>query len=51
MQARIMQECIEPYLDDTEDAWMPTSNGEYRQQTKVNARSAQKTLIKRYSAE
>jgi len=50
MQARIMQECIEPYLDDTEDAWMLGSNGEYRQETKANAHCAQKTLIKRYSS-
>ncbi len=50
MQTRIMQECIEPYLDDTEDAWLLTSNGDYRQETKANVHSAQKTLIKRYSA-
>ncbi|MGB7816925.1 MAG: polyphosphate kinase 1 [Methylotenera sp.] len=49
MQTRIMQECIEPYLDDAEDAWLLTSNGEYRQETKANVHSAQKTLIKHYS--
>lgn len=51
MQTRIMQECIEPYLGDTEDAWLLTSNGEYRQETKANVHSAQKTLIQRYSSD
>jgi polyphosphate kinase len=50
MQTRIMQECIEPYLQDTEDSWLLTSNGEYRQATKTTAHSAQNTLIKRYSS-
>ena len=54
MQSRIMQECVVPYLNDTEDAWLLGSGGEYQA---INAhglhgahgKSAQKSLIKRYS--
>lgn len=54
MQTRIMQECVAPYLNDTEDAWLLASGGEYQA---LNAHglhgargiSAQKSLIKRYS--
>jgi polyphosphate kinase len=54
MQARIMQECVEPYLSDTEDAWLLEQGGQYQQisQTstsgKINKQSAQKMQIKRY---
>ena len=53
MQARIMQECIEPYLNDTEDAWMLKAGGEYQQLNThgTNTKSAQKQLIKRYSGD
>lgn len=54
MQTRIMQECVTPYLNDSEDAWLLASGGEYQA---LNAHglhgtrgiSAQKSLIKRYS--
>jgi polyphosphate kinase len=51
MQTRIMQECIEPYLADTEDAWVQMSGGLYQQLSiqSVSSKSAQKLLIKRYS--
>jgi len=31
MQTRVMQECLLPYLDDTEDAWVLTESGQYKQ--------------------
>ena len=48
-----MQECIEPYLNDTEDAWMLKAGGEYQQLNThgTNTKSAQKQLIKRYSGD
>jgi polyphosphate kinase len=51
MQTRIMQECVEPYLDDTEDAWILAAGGEYKPLSAYTAhsKSAQKMLIKRYS--
>jgi polyphosphate kinase len=54
MQTRIMQECVEPYLNDTEDAWMLANGGEYQALNAqgfhgAHGKSAQKTLIKRYS--
>ncbi len=51
MQTRILQECIEPYLKDTEDAWVLTPTAEYKQvsNNKINTQSAQKLLIARYS--
>ncbi len=50
MQTRIFQECIEPYLKDTEDAWALTV-ADYMQvsSNKTNTHSAQKLLIARYS--
>ena len=51
MQARIMQECVMPYLNDTQDAWLLAQNGEYTplEQTinKVKI-SAQQVLIDQY---
>jgi polyphosphate kinase len=51
MQRRILQECIEPYLKDTEDAWVLTPAADYKQvsSSKINTQSAQKLLIARYS--
>ena len=51
MQMRILQECIEPYLKDTEDAWVLTPTADYKQvsSNKTNTQSAQKLLIARYS--
>jgi polyphosphate kinase len=55
LQARIMQECVAPYLNDTEDAWLLERSGEYQHQSLSNAKtnklSAQKMLIKRYSSD
>jgi polyphosphate kinase len=53
MQTKIMQECIEPYLVDTEDAWMLSGGGKYLPVSKSGAqsKSAQKILIKRYSSD
>ena len=51
MQARIMQECVVPYLNDTEDAWVLAQNSEYsalnQSATKTKV-SAQKMLIQKY---
>ncbi len=51
MQARIMQECVAPYLNDTKDAWLLTQNGEYtsldQSLNKVKI-SAQEALIHQY---
>jgi hypothetical protein len=49
-----MQECIEPYLADTEDTWMLSGGGNYLPVSKLmtsstQSKSAQKILIKRYS--
>ena len=51
MQTRIMQECITPYLIDTEDAWLLAQTGDYQQvsHTIKNTFSAQKGLIKQYA--
>lgn len=51
-QQRIMQDCLMPYLADTEDVWLQGANGVYQQPklTKTPAISAQKILIKRYKA-
>lgn len=51
-QERIMQDCLMPYLADTEDVWLQGENGVYRQPTptKTTTISAQKLLIKRYGA-
>ncbi len=51
MQTRIMQECLLPYLNDTEDAWILSANGGYQPLSTHSAhgKSAQKTLIQRYS--
>ena len=50
MQARIMQECVVPYLNDTEDAWLLGQNGDYASEKngKKIGISAQKSLIKQY---
>ena len=51
MQARIMQECVLPYLSDSEDAWLLAQNGKYFA-LNVSANtvkvSAQKKLIEQY---
>jgi polyphosphate kinase len=53
MQTRIMQECVEPYLADTEDAWILGAGGEYQALSTHNmaGKSAQKMLIQRYSTD
>lgn len=51
MQTRIMQECLMPHLNDTEDAWLLGENGQYTPlyQVEDNTKiSAQKMLIKQY---
>lgn len=51
MQARIMQECVTPYLNDTKDAWLLTQSGEYTQlDQSLNKEkiSAQQALIHQY---
>ena len=40
MQSRIMQECVMPYLNDTQDAWDLQPNGEYQPQSQLNKASA-----------
>ncbi len=59
MQLHIMQECLMPYLADTEDAWVQTPKGEYQRINQQNNlakqsaalhNSAQEQLIARYSA-
>ena len=54
MQTRVMQECLLPYLDDTEDAWVLAENGQYQQLDMHNIShskrvSTQKTLIQNYT--
>ncbi len=54
MQARVMQECLLPYLDDTEDAWVLAEDGQYKQlfaeSTTSNKVSTQKMHIQTYTA-
>ena len=52
-QQRIMQDCLMPYLADTEDMWLQGQSGVYQQTklTKTPAISAQKILIKRYQGQ
>ena len=54
MQNRVMQECLLPYLEDTEDAWVLTDNGAYQQLDRQNIShskrlSTQKKLIQTYT--
>ena len=54
IQTRVMQECLLPYLEDTEDAWVLTENGTYQQSDMQDIShskrlSTQKTLIKAYT--
>ena len=51
MQTRIMQECVEPYLSDTADAWILAGGGVYQALSAHHhhGKSAQKMLIDRYS--
>ncbi|MES2500399.1 MAG: polyphosphate kinase 1 [Pseudomonadota bacterium] len=54
MQARVMQECLLPYLEDTEDAWVLTENDTYQQLDMQNIShskrlSTQKKLIQTYT--
>ncbi len=65
MQTRVMQECLLPYLEDTEDAWVLTESGQYKQlfaennvenNTEQNGvisqkLSTQKTHIKTYTTQ
>ncbi len=61
MQERVMQECLMPYLDDVEDAWVLSEDGRYKQlyaehkteQINLGAKkiSTQKAHIKNYSAQ
>ena len=49
-QQRIMDECLTPYLDDNDDAWVQMAGGAYQQlhNIKSQAQSAQDILIKRF---
>lgn len=53
MQARIMDECVLPYLADNEDAWLLRETGQYMQAQVAKGQriSAQKLLVNRYSSE
>jgi polyphosphate kinase len=53
MQTRIMQECVMPYLADSEDAWILAAGGEYLplKASSTHSKSAQKMLIKSYSTD
>ena len=61
MQARVMQECLLPYLEDTEDAWVLAEAGQYKQlyadkKTDQNSASSkklstQKMHIQTYTAQ
>ena len=55
IQKRILQDCITPYLADTQDAWLQGAGGQYAKYDKLNhgkitAISAQNILIKRYES-
>ena len=49
-QQRIMDECLTPYLDDNDDAWVQVAGGVYQQlhNIKLQAQSAQDILIERF---
>ena len=51
MQTRIMQECLMPYLADTEDAWLQQASGKYIKPSNAHGINAQKILIKKYEAD
>ncbi|CAN4269087.1 Ppk Polyphosphate kinase [Methylophilaceae bacterium] len=55
MQARVMQECLLPYLEDTEDAWVLAEDRQYKQlfaeSTFGKKLSTQKTHIQTYTAQ
>ena len=54
MQNRVLEECLLPYLEDTEDAWVLAENGTYQQLDRQNIShskrsSTQKKLIQAYT--
>lgn len=54
LQSRVMQECLLPYLEDTEDAWVLTEKGTYQQLDMQNIShskrlSTQNKLIQTYT--
>lgn len=53
MQTQIMQHCVSPYLEDTEDTWQLINNGEYQLINAQDrpAKSAQKMLIQQYTSD
>ncbi len=53
MQTRIMQECVMPYLADSEDAWILAAGGDYQsvKAHSTHGKSAQNLLVKRYATD
>ena len=53
MQTRMMQECVMPYLADSEDAWILAAGGEYLPLKAfiTHSKSTQKMLIQRYASD
>lgn len=54
MQKRILDQCLKPYLQDNQDAWVLTNNGEYQPAKNLRtptekAFSAQNTLMQLHS--
>jgi polyphosphate kinase len=50
LRQRVLRECLEPYLSDTEDSWLLQSNGSYRRMS-LDLASTSQTAVKRYSAQ
>jgi polyphosphate kinase len=58
LRQRVLDECLEPYLQDTEDSWLQQTEGTYRQirmsgsqalsQTKLKRSSAQKEILRKF---
>ena len=49
LRQRIIDECLVPYLHDTEDAWLQRSDGTYHR-VGSGTTSAQEALMQRFDA-
>jgi polyphosphate kinase len=51
LRQRVLSECLEPYLKDTEDSWLLQSDGTYRQVRMMGSKAVSQTKLKRHSAQ
>jgi polyphosphate kinase len=51
LRQRVIDECLVPYLHDTQDAWLLDSDGHYERVTSEPRVSAQQALMQRHGIE